>query len=239
MKHKIILIILLITLIFGCKTPTEEQTGITLNPELSLIDELTVDVLKINSFEFYYDISDLNEKRYYHMFGSDIKVTFPTVKYLEDGTPYDTVYMERKNEIAYAYCSKKHCKEKDLYAEPINFSLYYIDTPREKITTLTGAEIIGEELYNNRHNTKLINFTNSDKDQGLMWVQSYYTVPLKLEYTDKDGNEKKIIYENITWDTVREYDLQIPFNVTLINYYGKNKIVFGRLSKPYLTQTVS
>ena len=55
MKHKIILIILLITLIFGCKTPTEEQTGITLNPELSLIDELTVDVLKINSFEFYYD----------------------------------------------------------------------------------------------------------------------------------------------------------------------------------------
>ena len=56
MKHKIILIMLLITLIFGCKTPTEEQTGITLNPELSLIDELTADVLKINSFEFYYDI---------------------------------------------------------------------------------------------------------------------------------------------------------------------------------------
>ena len=54
MKYKIILIILLV-LIFGCNKPIEEPTAkVILEPELFLIDKLTMKVLKINSFVMFY-----------------------------------------------------------------------------------------------------------------------------------------------------------------------------------------
>ncbi|MBS3098487.1 hypothetical protein J4209_06880 [Candidatus Woesearchaeota archaeon] len=236
MKHKIIIVILII-LVVGCERPTPPPDGPII--EQSIIDELLEKTIAIDSFQFFYNITGLNEKRYYYMLGPDIKVAFPTIKHLEDGTPYDTVYMEREKKIAYTYCSKKSCPEKDPYAEPINFSLYNIDTPREKVFILNKAELVREELYKERYYVEVINFTNTDGDNGLMWVQSYYGVPLKLEYLDKEGNKKTLVYENISWDSVRDINVAIPYNTTLIGYNGKNVSVYGKLSKPWLVQTAS
>lgn len=212
---KKILFLLLFVFIIGCtNTPTGKVVSEPISQEVQdFIDKAS----EISSFEFNTTLPNSNEEGRYYFRGRDIKIVLPKVRYT-DNQPYDTIYLEKMYEKAFAYCSNVNCPEKDFTAEPLNYSNFIIKNPRERLLMLNKAKVIGEEKLD-RHITKIVEFTDVYGKKGRMWVQPYYGVPLKIEIEEDNGKEE-IVYKDPFWNTVRAYDVSIPSNVTLVGLEG-------------------
>ena len=230
-------IVLLIGLFFiiGCKPETTGKA--TQNPISELIFEnpliqpevqILIDrATRLSSFEYYYIGPEVTEKRYYYEKARDVKVVLPEPKHLPSGEIYDEIFLDKYLKVAFAHCSKKTCsKERDKTAEPVAYEPYDITFPREIVLNFDTASIIGEEMLGNHH-TKIVSYTAPYGVKGKAWLQAYYGVPLKVEFTDRDGINKTIIYEDINWNTIRLVHIILPFNTTVIYGDGQDFQVYN------------
>lgn len=182
------------------------------------LNELFLEASDINQFEFDLNDTEKDEIWHYNIKEGDIKVTLPEAKYNGEDI-FDTVYLNNVYEVAYSYCSKKTCKEKDLFAEPIDYEEYYVEKPIWIYAKIKNASFAGYEMLGN-HNATILDFEEDTGNKGRVWVQTYYKIPLMINYTDFEGHERTIKYENFYWNNQKIIHVGIPSNVTLENYTG-------------------
>jgi len=228
---KYIIAILMLVFLAGCITPPEEpilndtnQSDIQpdiIPPEddgkIPLrIRELIEKARQPESFEYDYYTSDQGFVGRFYIINKDAKVVFPELKIRASGENFDEVYFDRSWDKAWSYCSKDHCNDpKDFTAECVDFPEYYEDYPRQWLLDIKSADILGEEMIG-KYNTLVINFTGRHDYSGKMWLQSYYGIPLQIEYSDIDRINRTIEFRNMTWNTVPSIRVRMPFNVSKV-----------------------
>ncbi|MEK6900110.1 MAG: hypothetical protein AABX05_03220 [Nanoarchaeota archaeon] len=110
----------------------------------------------------------------------------------------DAVIFDTSSRTATGYCeSRKYCQKVGNIG-PVSFDEYYIKTPLDWAAEITSAEKISEERLFGRNIWKL-------KVNGgmVMWVETYYGVPLKIE---KDGEVHE--FQDPVFNDVTEAEVQ-------------------------------
>jgi hypothetical protein len=224
-KQTIIILAILVftaTALSGCNKPDDTKTeGIieTYDPPNDLdIKDFRLKFSGVESTQFNYsDTAMPNRNYYYYVKSQRQSVVLEGLHYHYNETPYDMIFMDRSEEMAYAWCSNRFCDEIDRRAEEVNYSDYDILDPRELAYSVKSGKILRKEYYTtspikgqvHTHIVFVIKFEDFDGNTGTMWVQSYYMLPLKAVY----DNGRVIEYKNIFWNTVRDYYIDLPIVV--------------------------
>ena len=136
-----------------------------------------------NFFEFY-------------LKGSIIKYEpFCNVRALDEHDSYDFIFIDTSAKTAQAYCEAAYCanrgKKKDLeYAD------VYITTIFDWTKGIIDARKIGEEIIDDRNTWKI------ETNNGIMWVDTFYGIPLKVE-----SGGKTFRYQQIAVNSLQDSDV--------------------------------
>ena len=195
----IVFVLLIIMLILGCapvETPqTTEQTPSTIEPEVSEAEKETVEEKKETSAEvkellskaeqkvqsISYDYKGPETDDFFYKFyvkGDEIRyISDPVVKDLQlDDGAYESIFIKKDTEFAGGYCTDRTCRVKGKKAT-LDYHEAYIKTPFDWLNQIEFAEKLGEELIGKRKTWKL-----STDDSGIVWVDAFFGVPLKVEF---------------------------------------------------------
>lgn len=115
----------------------------------------------------------------FYIKGNKIKYNpYLEIKTLDQPDSYDTIFIDKDTKTAASYCMAAYCtyqgKKQDL-----NYDDAYISTIFDWVTGLAYAEKVGEEVIDDRNTWKL------DTDKGILWVDTFYGIPLKIESSGK------------------------------------------------------
>ncbi len=108
---------------------------------------------------------------------------------------YDTILIDKIGLTAKSYCLAAYCKYPGKKAD-LDFDKYYILTPLDWISDLKKAKKVGEEIIDDRNTWKI------ETEKGLLWVDTFFGIPLKVE-----SNGKTYKYEQIAANIVTDSDL--------------------------------
>lgn len=154
--------------------------------------------LKSASYQFYGPESNKDIYEFYIM-GDYIKY-HPTefLKRLDLEDSYNSIYIDKSGGTAEAYCDDRQCKvkgkKKDLFYEDV-----YIRTPIDWLELITYAEKIQDEKIGKRDTWKL-----SGNDDIVMWVDTYYGVPMQVQV-----GENMYEFTKMTFNDVEEEDVMV------------------------------
>ncbi len=123
-------------------------------------------------------------------------------RYSQDES-YDTVYLDLESRTATGYCEHRDramCPEpnKEYDAE---YDKYYYKTPFEWLESITSAELTGRSEQVNGRTGIEVSFS-INREQGEMLVDSFYGVPLEMDYQDV-----KYEFRNIEVNIAKQEDL--------------------------------
>ena len=107
-----------------------------------------------------------------------------------DDDAYDVIYLDKESKTAQAYCDSRKCKVKGK-KEDLNYEEFYIFTPLDWINEIESAEKIGEELIEKRNTWKL------STNKGTIWVDSYYGVPMQVEFAENTYKFQKMNFNDV------------------------------------------
>ena len=218
--RSILLALLISLLIMGCNP---QITGDTIQEEqIDIYEQMMRNSNRVESFS--YNSSETGNKLLYYNRYVKAYLNEPRVK---DGEKYDIVYMDRINKVALGRCSTELCGEKDLEFVEVEYSEFYELDPIEWTYRYTAPVYVGEEMFG-QHIAEVFNITSLTGDEGRVWIQQYYGIPLKIEF-----DEKTIDFINLRINTVMIGHVQLPiaFNVSGEQYefgwYGYLNEEFG------------
>ena len=137
---------------------------------------------------------------FYQFYIKDNKIRYilnPTFKTTDvDEDAYDSVYIDNNEKVAESYCTERDCKVKGK-KDPINYEESYIKTPFDWLDQIGYAEKLGEELIDKRKTWRL----STDK-AGTVWIDTFFGVPLQIEFEDK-----KYQFTKLTLNDVKDEDV--------------------------------
>ncbi len=174
-------------------------------------DELSFRASKIETFRFTLKDSTMDEELTYNYRLKFVKIELPTARMNDEGDKFDEVLMERVTKTALTHCSERNC-EKDKQLEKTDYDEYYQYDPYERITRVIKPTYLGEEMLGDDYTKKFS--MRYDGNPGTVWVQEYYGYPLKFEI-DEGGIKRTIELKDMTINTVRDAEIQPPFNFTI------------------------
>jgi hypothetical protein len=124
----------------------------------------------------------------------------------------DNIYLDLAEKTAVGYCEAKvyRCADPNTPVE-LNFNKYYRETPLDWIEKVTYAELISDEQINSRKVWK-VKYEEGDK-QVFMWIDDYYGVSSMIREV-RDGVVNEYIFEDISFNSVEDSDLEHPFVTT-------------------------
>jgi len=214
MKNKIFFSLILLIVIYGCAQPIEKAPIVSeqQEPEVNVIekeeveeeieeDEISTEVKellgladeKVKSISYKYK-GPQTKDFFYEFFvkGDDIKyVIDPTFKALDvDEDAYDTIFLNKEDKSASAYCDNRKCKVKGKKTE-FDYDDVYIWTPLDWLDNIKVAEKIGGELIDNRKTWKL------DTNIGTIWIDTFFGVPLQAEFMGNLHQFKKVTFNDV------------------------------------------
>ena len=123
-------------------------------------------------------------------------------KYSQDES-YDTIYLDLESKTAGGHCENR---DRSICPEPnkeygVDFEKYYYKTPFEWPESITSAELTGRSEQVNGRTGIEVSFTING-EQGEMLVDSFYGVPLEIDYQDV-----KYEFRNIKVNLAKQEDL--------------------------------
>jgi hypothetical protein len=148
---------------------------------------------RIKSLRYSYKGPETKEFSYIFLVkGTKIKYSvYPTYKVIDvDADSYDTIYIDTTSKTAQAYCDNRQCKAKGKKAD-LDYGKYYIKTPLDWVNSIESANKISEQLIQSRNTLKIL--TND----GTMWVDNYYGVPLQVESSGNIYEFQKMVVNDV------------------------------------------
>lgn len=119
------------------------------------------------------------------------------IQALDQKESYDFIYLDKTAKTAVSYCEAPYCAYKGRKGD-LNYAEVYIPTVFDWIDGLTKANKIGEELIDDRNNWKV------ETNNGILWIDTFYGIPLKVEF-----NGKIYRFQLISVNTVQDADVTV------------------------------
>lgn len=153
------------------------------------------------------EVSVLNSKMKYYF--KDYTLKYALKEF------YDNVILNMQEKTAYQYCeSKTKCSDENrAFVRQVDYSARKIPTLDEVMDSIVKATIIGDEMMMQK-SSKKVAYTDKDNITGVMWVDKYYGVPLRKEYTVGD-KQKVEIFDAFVKSGVTEAMVTVP-NLKLV-----------------------
>ena len=76
--------------------------------------------------------------------------------------------------------------------DPLNYEEFYINTPFDWLDKIEYAEKLGEELIDKRKTFRL-----STDNAGIVWIDTFFGVPLQVEYEDNKYQFTKMTFNDV------------------------------------------
>ena len=153
---------------------------------------------KVQSISYKYKGSETSDL--YQFYVKDVRIRYilnPPVKSLDvDEDAYESIYINKEERTAEAYCAERKCKVKGK-KENLSYDEAYVMTPLDWLNRIGYAEKLGEELIGKRSTWKL----NTD-NAGTVWIDTFFGVPLQIEF---NGNEYQFM--QMTFNDVKDSDV--------------------------------
>ncbi len=169
------------------------QTKQEISPDVSnLLNKST----KIRSISYRYKGPETADFLY-DFYVKDQRIKYSPVKgtkYFEEQDSYNYIFIDRAEKTAQSYCLDVCTypgKKNDL-----NYDASYILTVFDWIDGFAKAEKVGEEVIDDRSTWKL------DTSKGILWVDTFYGIPLKAE-----SNGKVYRFQQISVNSVTDEDV--------------------------------
>lgn len=126
---------------------------------------------------------------------------------------YDNVVLDTAQKTAYQYCeSKSKCSDENRgFTRQVDYADRKIPTLQEVMNSIVKAEIVGDEMMMSK-SSKKIEYTDTDGINGVMWIDKFFGVLLRKEYTVGD-EDKAEIFDAFSKGGVTEGMVTVPSNL--------------------------
>ena len=182
--------------------PSEERPQATAQKQVKqeiraeIKELLSKSKTKVSSI--YYKYRGPETKADFHEFyvkGDKIKYKpYREIKSLDQPGSFDSIFIDKTAKTAQSYCTADYCSIKGKKAD-LNYDDAYIGTVFDWIA-VNEAKKIGEEVIDDRNTWKL------ETSNGILWVDTFYGIPLKVE---SDGKTYK--FEQISVNSIKDSDV--------------------------------
>ena len=112
------------------------------------------------------------------------------IKTLDQPGSYDAIFIDKVAKTAQSYCTAAYCAYKGKKAD-LSYATAYISTVFDWID-VTSAEKVGEEVINSRNTWKI------ETNKGILWVDTFYGIPLKIESGGKTYKFEQLAVNSVT-----------------------------------------
>jgi len=128
---------------------------------------------------------------------------------------YDTVLIDNAQKTAYQWCeSTNKCDEEERsFVRQVYYDERKIPTLQEIMNSIVSAEIVGDEMMM-RKSSKKVAYVDDEGNEGLLWVDKYYGVPLKRE-TGEDENKVIETFDEFSKGGVTDSMVSVPANLPM------------------------
>ncbi|GEM_PF-3087551 len=114
----------------------------------------------------------------FYVKGSKIRYkAVPQTKVLDRPDSYESIFIDTASKTAQSYCADRVCVYKGK-KQDLNYDDAYISTAFDWINIKDGVKV-GEEVIDDKSVWKI------QADKGIIWVDTYYGLPLKVESSGK------------------------------------------------------
>ncbi len=135
---------------------------------------------------------------FYEFYIKDTKIKYKPyleTKSLDAIDSYDSIFTDKVAKTAQSYCEAAYCAYKGKKAN-LDYDSYYILTVFDWISSITEAQKVGEEVIEDRTTWKI------QANNGLLWIDTFYGIPLKVE-----SNGKTYRFQQISVNNVKDEDV--------------------------------
>ena len=153
--------------------------------------------IRIKSIYYIYRSPETGNK-YHEFYIKDKKMKYIPSREtlsLDRQDSYDVIFIDNVAKTAISYCEAPYCAYKGKKAD-LNYGDAYIQTIFDWINGVSKAKKVGEEVIDDRNTWKV------ETDLGIMWVDTFYGIPLKIEYGGKVYR-----FQQISVNSVRDSDV--------------------------------
>ncbi|MBI1969173.1 hypothetical protein HYS48_00635 [Candidatus Woesearchaeota archaeon] len=128
-------------------------------------------------------------------------------KQLYDEDYFDVVYLNTATKKAVGVCMSQLCPEPGKQI-PLKYEYYIRKTPRDWVLEmpLDKAKIAEDKMIMDKQ-IAIMEYPG-EEDSVRLWIEHYSGLPIQVDYT-KDGAERKILFEQLTINQVRDSDFEI------------------------------
>ena len=127
----------------------------------------------------------------FYVKGNKIKYKpFLEIKSLDKPDSYDSIFIDKLAKTAQSYCIATYCAYKGKKAD-LSYTTAYISTVFDWID-VTSAEKVGEEVIDSRNTWKI------ETNKGILWVDTFYGIPLKIESGGKAYKFEQLAVNSVT-----------------------------------------
>ena len=135
---------------------------------------------------------------YFEFYVKDTKVRYKPARQLQSldrPESYDSIFIDKTAKTAQTYCVDHTCLYKGKKGD-LNYADAYISTVFDWLSSITQASKVGEEVIDNRNTWKI------ETNEGTLWLDTYYGIPLKAE-----SGGKLFRFEQIAPNSVQDSDV--------------------------------
>ena len=176
-----------------------QDTKIEQKQEVSAEVKELLDKSKIRVRSIYYKYKGPETGNdFYEFYTKDAKIKYlPAleIKSLDAVDSYDTIFIDKTAKAAASYCVAYYCKYKGK-KQDLNYDDVYISTMLDWVSGLTSAKKVGEEVIDDRNTWKI------ETNKGILWVDTFYGIPLKVE-----SSGKAYRFQHISVNSVQDSDV--------------------------------
>jgi hypothetical protein len=112
------------------------------------------------------------------------------IKTLDKPESYDSIFIDKVAKTAQSYCTATYCAYKGK-KENLNYDNAYIETVFDWLS-VTSAKKVGEEVIESRNTWKI------ETDKGVLWVDTFYDIPLKVDSSGKTYRFEQLAANSVT-----------------------------------------
>jgi hypothetical protein len=132
----------------------------------------------------------------YYTTRDKMKVMLITKVKFTETDRYDTVYLDLVNQRAIAYCEDKNvCPDRNK-AMNVDYNDYFFETPFDWMLKIAKANLTGRSKTLEARKALEVNI-EADGKTGIMYVDSFFSVPLSITLNGKTYDYRNIVINEI------------------------------------------
>ena len=183
-------------------TPTTQQPSQDISAEVEGL--LNKSKTRVKSIYYKYKGPETGND-FYDFYVKDTKIKYKPaleIKTLDTADSYDTIFIDKTARTAASYCVATYCAYKGK-KQDLSYDDAYILTIFDWVSDLTEANKVGEEVIDDRNTWKI------ETNKGILWIDTFYGIPLKAESGGKTYRFQQISANSIADADVTPSALQM------------------------------